>query len=104
MWTAGCEVSAPSTILEHVFETSEPLTVQQLYEFAEAVRRLDDSVDDAERLEQIRELEQLKAAAVATQARVAASLAASQWAEPGPACAPPVSIAELRFKALLLAA
>ncbi len=50
-------------------------------DWSQGVRRLEVAGDDAGRVEQIRELEELKRAASAAQARVAAELVASQRAE-----------------------
>jgi hypothetical protein len=52
-------------------------TAASVAEFGAALARLDRAVSDAERIEQIRVLEELKAAAAAAQARVSADLYAS---------------------------
>ena len=60
-----------------MFETDTALSTPGLLGLVGALRGLDTAVDDAERVDQIRALEQLKAAA---QARVTAAFAASQEA------------------------
>ncbi|MDQ3273537.1 MAG: DUF222 domain-containing protein [Actinomycetota bacterium] len=59
---------------------AEVLTTGRLAALVAGLGRLDASVDDAERVEQIRLLEQLKAAAGAAQARVTAGFVTSQRA------------------------
>ena len=59
---------------------AEVLTTGRLAALVAGLGRLDASVDDAERVEQIRLLEQLKAAAAAAQARVTAGFVTSQRA------------------------
>ncbi|MDQ4085751.1 MAG: DUF222 domain-containing protein [Actinomycetota bacterium] len=61
-----------------MFETPALLTSGDLVRLVEALPGLDGAVDDAERIDQIRALEQLKAAAAAAQARVTTQFAASQ--------------------------
>jgi len=59
---------------------AEVLTTGRLAALVAGLGRLDASVDDAERVDQIRLLEQLKAAAAAAQARVTAGFVTSQRA------------------------
>jgi hypothetical protein len=54
------------------------VTTAALFAVVAGLGRLDSAVDDAERVDQIRALEELKAAAAAAQARVTAAFAASQ--------------------------
>lgn len=80
---------APTSI-EHMFETmglreaatglTAPLTTRDLRQVLAALARLDRDVDDAERVDQIRVLEEIKAAAGAAQARATADLDSSQRA------------------------
>ncbi len=56
------------------------LSTAELTGWVERLSGLDDGVDDAERVEQIRALEMIKAACAAAQARVTAAFAASQRA------------------------
>ncbi|WP_148571977.1 HNH endonuclease [Nocardioides caldifontis] len=62
-----------------MFEGAE-LSTAQLAEVVGALARLDTSVDDAERIDQIRLLEELKSAAAAAQARVTTAFVTSQEA------------------------
>jgi Domain of unknown function (DUF222) len=57
------------------------LNTESLAEFGSALRNLDQRVDDVERIDQLRLLEQLKSAAAAAQARVTARFARSQRSE-----------------------
>ena len=63
-----------------MFESSAVVRTAHVAAFVEALSRLDTAVDDAERIDQIRLLEQLKAAAAAAQAKVTTAFAASQKA------------------------
>jgi Domain of unknown function (DUF222)/HNH endonuclease len=82
------------TRIKHMFETSRsescrrplcgsqaPLDASDVRGWAAGLARVDRDVSDAERVEQLRALEELKAAAAAAQARVAAEFVASQCAE-----------------------
>ena len=79
-------LSVPCSSVVHVFErltlheTTGAFQTAQLASTVAALYRLDSSVDDAERIDQLRLLEELKAAAAAAQARVAAAFRASQEA------------------------
>jgi Domain of unknown function (DUF222)/HNH endonuclease len=72
-----------SEILEQpVADIGAPLRAGDVAAWLADLRRLDDSVEDAERVEQLRALEELKsAAAAAAQARVAVAFDVSQRAE-----------------------
>jgi hypothetical protein len=59
-------------------ECEAPLLTADLAAFAVALRTLNRDVDDAERIDQLRLLEELKGAVAAAQARVTADFAASQ--------------------------
>lgn len=64
-----------------MFEVPDPeasLVTADLAAFSDALRTLDADVDDAERIDQLRLLEELKGAVAAAQARVTADFAASQ--------------------------
>ena len=63
-----------------MFESDTSLTTPQLAAFVDALSGLETHVEDAERIDQIRLLEQLKSAAAAAQARVTTAFAASQKA------------------------
>ena len=65
--------------IEHMFERA-PTTAADLRWFVGALGRLDDRVDDAERVDQIRLLEEIKSAAAAAQATVTSDFVASQRA------------------------
>ena len=77
--------------IEHMFEVApdyrqvsgcaEPTATAELQDWIELLADLDDEVSDAERIDQLRALEELKAAAAAAQARVTASLDTSLRAE-----------------------
>jgi hypothetical protein len=69
--------------IEHMFETNEApaLPSSAVAEWVGELARLDNDVTDAERIDQLRALEQLKAAAAAAQAKVTAAFVASQRAE-----------------------
>jgi hypothetical protein len=82
---AVLSVVAPSVV--HMFEVeirygtpAAALATTQLASTVAALRHLDASVDDAERIDQIRLLEELKSAAAAAQARVTAAFRNSQEA------------------------
>ena len=57
--------------------------------WAAGLARIDEAVTDAERVEQLRALEELKSAAAAAQARVTAAFVASQRREQEDAGCPP---------------
>jgi hypothetical protein len=59
---------------------SKPLASAELRGFVAALARLDENVDDAERIDQIRLLEELKSAAAAAQAKATTQFVASQRA------------------------
>jgi hypothetical protein len=61
-----------------MFERGVTTTVEDLRGFLGALGRLDTGVDDAERIDQIRLLEEIKAAAAAGQAKVTTEFVASQ--------------------------
>ena len=63
-----------------MLDTTKAPSVGTLALWTRALGRLDDAVDDSERVEQLRALEELKSAAAAAQARVAAAFARSQRA------------------------
>lgn len=65
------------------------LTLPELRSWIGRLAHLDDEVTDAERVDQLRLLEELKAAAAGAQARVAAAFDASQRAEQAAAGVPP---------------
>ena len=62
--------------IEHMFERA-PTTAADLRWFVGALGRLDDRVGDAERVDQIRLLEEIKSAAAAAQATVTSDFVAS---------------------------
>jgi hypothetical protein len=70
-----------SEILQPVADIGAPLRAGDVAAWLADLRRLDDSVEDAERVEQLRALEELKSAAAAAQARVAVAFDVSQRAE-----------------------
>ncbi len=57
------------------------MTTEELHDWRAGLALLDDDVSDAERIDQLRALEELKAAASAAQARVTADLDESVRAE-----------------------
>jgi hypothetical protein len=61
-----------------MFEALAPVETPHLRAVVDGLTRLDPGVDDAERIDQIRVLEELKAAAAAAQARVTTAFVASQ--------------------------
>ena len=70
-----------STRIENMFESSSvegPWVAADLAALAEGLRTLATNVEDAERIDQLRRLEELKGAVAAAQARVTADFAASQ--------------------------
>jgi Domain of unknown function (DUF222)/HNH endonuclease len=66
------------TRIEHMFEPGPAVGTRELDRLADALSRVHDTVDDAERVEQIRALERLKSAAAAAQAKVVRDFATSQ--------------------------
>lgn len=73
-------MSAGPDTVEHMFEVAAdaaPVGAATFRAWRDALAGLDREVDDAERVDQIRALEELKAAAAAAQARAAADLHAS---------------------------
>ncbi len=85
-------VSDPAGRIEHMFESGRqgtrsvahgpsPLATSAVQGWLERLAGLDHDVSDAERIDQLRALEELKAAAAAAQARVAADLDASVRAD-----------------------
>ncbi len=71
-------MSAHPRRIEHMFDIPDPLSTEELRQFVGALSRLDGTVADVERVDQIRLLEELKAAAAAAQARVTTTLVVSQ--------------------------
>ena len=71
-----------STIIERTLDhpTPDPLATEELSRFVAALSMLDPDVDDPERVDQIRLLEELKSAASAAQAKVTTDFSASQKA------------------------
>jgi hypothetical protein len=61
-------------IIEHMFEDAGRPGTETVSEWVRALAELERTTDDAERVEQIRALEELKAAVAAAQARVTAAL------------------------------
>jgi Domain of unknown function (DUF222)/HNH endonuclease len=82
-------LSAAIDRIEHMFDKTNSVTVAAspalqtatLAGWGSALMGLDDHVDDGERIDQIRLLEQLKSAVAAAQARVTAAFSRSQRAE-----------------------
>jgi hypothetical protein len=75
-------MSGSSMRIEHMFDPADPqrLDTRTLAGWIDKLARLDRTVGDAERIDQIRLLEQLKSAAAAAQATVTADFCASQQA------------------------
>ncbi|MDN5766105.1 MAG: 13E12 repeat family protein, partial [Humibacillus sp.] len=75
-----------------MIETDEGLTTQGLQALVTALSRLDEQVDDGERIDQLAGLERLKSAVAAAQARVTVGFVTSQeqiadgWREHAKAC------------------
>ena len=76
----GWRLSPAPYRIEHMFETEDVTTTAELRGVLGALSRLDSRVDDVERVDQVRLLEQLKAAAAAAQAKVTTEFVASQRA------------------------
>ncbi|MEP6815509.1 MAG: hypothetical protein ABI873_08170, partial [Marmoricola sp.] len=63
---------------EHMFEDVSSVETDRLPAMVEELTRLDSGIDDPERIDQIRLLEELKSAVAAVQARVTAAFVSSQ--------------------------
>jgi hypothetical protein len=101
-------VSVASSSVAHMFESemTEPdpsppveagvsvLSTGRLAEMVSSLRRLEADVGDGERVDQIRLLEELKSAAAAVQAQVAAEFAASQEAAQAEAGVPAAEVGQ----------